>query len=193
VGSVLVWKDEETMIIVEGADLVGKTTFCTGLLERDYCQENGMVYSHLSRLPPGWDHVRSYIERACRNVVQDRFHMSEPVYARVRGEETKLTPEKYRLVDAYLRTLGAVHVVIVASLESTIARRWREGEMYDLNKVIHANTLFKTMAWPPHSVYRPDVDFVFVAEELTDDAAFSRAINEVLNLHAQRKRLVSRG
>jgi hypothetical protein len=179
------------LIICDGADLVGKTTFCKNLLETEYCQDNGMVYSHLSRLPIGWQFPQSYVERACRNVVQDRFHMSEPVYAKVREEETKLTPELYRMVDARLRFLGAVNVVIVASQEKTICDRWREDEMYDLRSIIHANTLFKTMAWPPHSVYRPDVDFVFVAEELTDDALFSKAISKVVDLHCQRKRLVN--
>lgn len=178
------------MIIIEGADLVGKTTLCHKLLETEYCQKNGMVYSHLSRLPPGWRNPGSYLARACSNTVQDRFHLSEPVYAAVRGEETRLTPERYRLVDAWLRLMGAITVVVVTD-DKILESRWREGEMYDLAQVKKANALFMRAVAErdrPFIDYRIDFDLVITSDALVHNSP--RIVQSIVDLHAHRKHTI---
>lgn len=146
------------MIIVEGADLVGKTTLCKKLVER----LPGHVYAHFTRLPDSFDRYWGYHERASRGIVQDRFHMSEVAYAAMRGDlgSSGLTPEVYRLVDARLRRLGCMTVLLVAEPE-LLERRMREGEMYNISQILHVNAIFKEIIESRGGSlgYDMDVDF----------------------------------
>lgn len=146
------------MIIVEGPDLVGKTSVCQKLVKR--LQSRGVIYAHFSRLPLSFDRYWGYQRRASRNIIQDRFHMSEPIYAAMRKDYTALDPEKYRMVDGMLRQLGAVHVVITAT-NDLIKSRWGREEMYDIEQVFEVNSMFKLMANQQFKGYEPDVDFHF--------------------------------
>jgi GTPase SAR1 family protein len=168
------------MIIIEGSDLVGKTTLAQRLLREDELQQQGFIYKHLSRLPYGFK-PHMYQEHAHMRSVQDRFHMSEPVYAAVRGDTTFLTPEKYRRVDGYLRQLGAITIVLTAE-ESLIRSRMREGEMYNIKQILLANSMFNTIGilggkWQD---YNMDVDFHFI---LTKDypSISNESIKHIVN------------
>jgi len=157
------------MIIVEGADLVGKTTFCHKLLEFAALRDT-YWYRHLSKPPVGASFCSCYVELAMRCAVQDRFHMSEVVYSRVRDEkEASCSPEKYRLVDAHLRTLGAITVIIVTDID-VLKRRYEEtarDEMYDLEKILYANELFTEICQEGGSFegYRMDLDLFFTLDD----------------------------
>lgn len=131
------------MLIIEGGDLVGKTTVCKKLCSYLYLQKGGYVYQHLSRLPSGFDRCKGYMALASRCSVRDRFHMSEIIYAKVRKENTALSPERYRLIDAHLRMLGAYTVVITAE-EELIKARSRDDEMYSMAQILRANEYFNT-------------------------------------------------
>lgn len=137
---------------------MGKTTLAKKLLKHPLLQDH--VYAHFSRLPPGFDYYWDYLDRASVRVVQDRFHMSEPVYAKARGDQTRLTPEVYRLVDARLRLLGSYTVVITAD-PALIRTRWREGEMYPIDKVLSVNQMFMQIVSREFSDYTPDFDYYF--------------------------------
>lgn len=126
------------MLIVEGTDLVGKTTFCRKLLEHLPAH----IYAHFSRLPPQFDYYWGYVDRMSRHVVQDRFHMSELAYAWARGEEPHISPEQYRLIDAELRRLGAYTVLVVVDDRALLKDRMRVGEMYDFDTICKANDRF---------------------------------------------------
>lgn len=129
------------MIIIEGADLLGKTTLAKRLVHLHH----GYVYAHFTRLDKKFDYVNGYIARASRRVVQDRFHMSEVVYSMARGEDPMVSEEEYRYVDGYLRRLGAYTVVVTASPEyyETVLRcRMRSEEMYDEKIMARANEFF---------------------------------------------------
>lgn len=132
------------MIIIEGSDLVGKTSFAKALLNHKALSSSGYIYKHFSRLPTSFDFCAGYMNNASKNSVQDRFHMSEPVYSLIRREsESALTPEKYRLVDAHLRLLGAYTVVITCK-ESLLSDRMRADEMYDLDQILQVNREFSS-------------------------------------------------
>lgn len=147
------------MLIIEGSDCVGKTRLAKRLEK-----ELGLTYQHLSRLPDKFDRYHGYIDLMSQYIVRDRFHMSEVVYARMRSEETMLTPERYRLVDAQLRMLGCVTVVIIAD-DPLIGERYRaraEQEMYRLDQTLQVNDLFTAFveSSDPFMLYQPDVDIV---------------------------------
>lgn len=132
------------MLIVEGGDLVGKTTFCHKLQKE--LASMGYWYHHLTRVPErGFDACQDYMDMTAPKYVQDRFHMSEIVYCQFRNNETMLTPERYRLVDAHLRMMGAFTVVIVCVEDELLKERHAarcEEEMYGVEEVLKANTSF---------------------------------------------------
>lgn len=136
------------MLILEGPDLVGKTTLANKLVKDQWMKSEGMVYRHLSRMPAGFRFPQQYGELVGRKTVYDRFHMSEPCYAYARGEQgSALDPEMYRLVDGWLRGLGAYIVVITAD-EELIRERYAKRaaeEMYPVDFVLKANQAFIEM------------------------------------------------
>lgn len=158
------------------------------------------MYAHFTRLPPGFDYYWGYLERASVKVVQDRFHMSEVVYAMARGEPSKLSPEVYRLVDARLRLLGSYTVLVTAD-STLIAARWDKGQMYSLERTLAAARGFMAIAECMGSGtaaefpgYQMDIDYTYHCNKerpYVDEAAVAailrgyedrrRAISEVLD------------
>lgn len=173
------------MLIVEGTDLVGKTTFCRKLLE--HLPKH--IYAHFSRLPPQFDYYWGYVDRMSRYVVQDRFHMSELAYAWARGDEPRVSPEQYRLIDAELRRLGTYTVVITSLSGKLLNARMRGGEMYDIHTICQANVQFQHLAYETsHREYRgylPDVDYTI---ECRDGKPFPNDDDVVKVLAAYRVR-----
>lgn len=136
------------MLIIEGPDLVGKTALAKRLEARHEFQDRGMIYRHLSRLPPGFDTPWQYRSLMGRRTIYDRFHVSEPAYCYARGEaSSQLSPEKVRLLDGWLRGLGAFTVLITADddlLRERHAKRAAD-EMYPVETVLRANEAFRWM------------------------------------------------
>src|SRR5690349_732982 len=105
------------MLIIEGSDLVGKTTFCAKLLKMEWAQTFGYTYQHLSKLSSGFNRLTGHLALARRRVIQDRFHLSDLAYRYALKEDQRLKPEEYRIIDGYLRGLGAYTVVVCADDE----------------------------------------------------------------------------
>lgn len=181
------------MLIVEGPDGVGKTTMCQALVR----QLHDHVYAHFTRLPDGFDRYWGYVERASPLVVQDRFHMSEIAYSRARDDETALTPETYRLVDAHLRALGSFVVVVTADPD-LVQARWSKGQMYDPRITIRAATEFLNIVEGRLPDYRFDVDLRFHCDReqpyVSDEQVrlvldrYRFRLREVLDVAARRPR-----
>lgn len=138
------------MIIVEGSDLVGKTTFCKALAQSEVGLHLGAVYQHLSRLPDKFERVRGYRDLMSVAQVRDRFHMSEVVYSQMRSQlaDTTLTDSKYRLVDA-MHTLHAGVTVLVVDWtpdRELIRSRFNRPEMYTLDQCVQCNDIFCAIA-----------------------------------------------
>lgn len=188
------------MIIIDGPDLVGKSSLCKKLINSPQLMHGGYTLAHLSRLPDSFDRFWSYTQRAIPTTVQDRFHMSEVMYAMMRGEPTVLTPEKYRLVDGMLRLRGALHVLVVmedSDVGQAILRerysQLREREMYREQQVLLVNTLFCNVADRDgdFQCYQMDLDYVI---RCGPDKLFPAEsdVSEILRLHAKRQDALGR-
>lgn len=172
--------------------MTGKTTLAKRLLEHSPLKTKGYTYQHLGRLPTGfhgfWDHVAL----ASRKTVQDRFHLSEVVYAEMRGDiGRRLSPEQYLLLDAKLTCMGAYTVVLTADPD-LIRSRWRDGEMYSLNQVLRVNDLYLDAVRGRHA-YNPQVDgqFHFSLSALSpSDVEVRRLIDAYLDRQATLSRLL---
>lgn len=136
------------MIIIEGADLVGKTTLCQKLLKSPGVQEYGAIYSHFSRLPDRFERGRGYRDRMSVALVQDRFHMSEVVYSQMRSKltDTTMTPARYAMIDAWHTLHAGITVVVAAMIDKLIEDRWDRPEMYSLGQTLECNQIFKHIA-----------------------------------------------
>lgn len=145
------------MLIVEGADGLGKTTLCKELCRR-LAEYGPWVYRHFTRLPECWDYPRDYAPHVTRHVVQDRFHMSEVAYRLARGEKARLTPGGYRWVDGLARLVGAYTIVLIDPTGERIKRRWTSDQMHDLPTTLEADAAFRHLAYNQLTPFIADCD-----------------------------------
>lgn len=130
------------MLIIEGADLVGKTTLQRELLKR----LPQHVPAHFTRLPPGFDFYHHYLTAANRWAVQDRFHLSELAYARFNRVGPSPLEAHVDLLHHRLRyEFGAFTVLLIAETRDVFTTRWREGEMFTLQQVMEVNDAFQAL------------------------------------------------
>jgi hypothetical protein len=136
------------MLIVEGADLVGKTTLAKRLVER--LNELGWphVYRHAVRPPASWrrDPVCAYEAQACPWAVQDRYHLSELAYRSVDGGEPCLREDEAELLEAQM---PYATVLVVVAAPALIEARYPANagrELYTLEQVLAANDWFRRLA-----------------------------------------------
>ena len=122
------------MIILEGADGVGKTT-----LAKKLESELGLTYRHLSRLPDQFHRYWDYLPLMNKRFICDRLWLSEYAYCYARDESVD---EKYRrLLIAQQSLLGAYTVVITRDSE---LRYQDKDEMYNKQIITRANIWFLT-------------------------------------------------
>lgn len=148
-------------MIVEGSDGTGKTVFCHKLLKK-LQREGPWIYSHFSKLPTTWRHPASYFPRMSTFIVQDRFHMSDLAYRHARFEAQMLSPFAYSLVDAKLRQLGGMTVVLTAPVEIIRGNYKGAGDMHDVECHFRANNAFEKILTraSPFGEYVVDHDFL---------------------------------
>jgi thymidylate kinase len=149
------------MLIVEGSDLVGKSTVVKKLLESVELQQKGYTPDHFGLLPEGFEYYWGYIDRSARRVVMDRFHMSEIVYGRMIRGGAKIDEEEYRLIDAHLRNLGAVTVIITADASLIKERSLEREEVFNVEQILSVNDGFRQVADRLFAGYEPDFDLHF--------------------------------
>lgn len=148
------------MIIVEGTDLLGKTTLCNQLVRSLNAAGHSHVYSHLSKLPDSFDHVRGYLPLCARNIVYDRFYLSRQAYGGALNNQTVLKPEEIHWLDGYTRLFGTYTVLVVAAeqfVREQYGRKDRD-EMYDLESIIAVNEEYEKL--------HAHADLVITASEL---------------------------
>jgi thymidylate kinase len=139
------------MLILEGTDLVGKTTLCHKLAER----LPGYLYVHMSRPPKTNWSDEDYIHIAAMKTIRDRFHLSELAYSRIR-KEASLVKEP-RVLDAELVSKFCAFKVLVTASDDLLKSRYQSkdrDEMYSLDQIIDANKVFMKMSvFADHRIY----------------------------------------
>tara|TARA_R110002096_G_C14661938_1_gene728394 strand:- start:8927 stop:9445 length:519 start_codon:yes stop_codon:yes gene_type:complete len=130
------------MIVIEGADGVGKTT-----LAKAIAKALNTEVRHMSRPEQGFDHMVGYMSRVGPHV-QDRFHLGSVVYGRMLGAPGgSATPSQMRLVQRYLRWQGVITVVLHCQRD-TLKTRLREDakdEMYGMDQILAVNDGYKAL------------------------------------------------
>jgi hypothetical protein len=182
------------MLIIEGPDGVGKTTFAHKCVK--YAAGNAWqipaVYSHFSRLPETWDYYHSYLPYMNKHSVMDRFHMSEVTYGHACRGNSRVDQSRCRLLDAQLDLLGSYTVILYAVTDPdmrdlyTIAADGRH-EMFSMEKIVAVNQMYRDVirgdgvsfggessgSWSP----RYDLSIEVVQDEYPSDADVKRVVD----------------
>ncbi|MHC4606860.1 MAG: hypothetical protein ACYTAF_07965 [Planctomycetota bacterium] len=122
------------MLVVEGPDLVGKTTLCGKLAEHlEECYGMPTRYAHLGREAAGWGPTE-YASVVLPRTICDRLHMGDVVYGQTLLREGTISPEDYLRVDAAVRLAGGLVVLLDAdpsSYDEILALKQREEPFDD--------------------------------------------------------------
>lgn len=140
------------MIILEGADCVGKTTAAHKLCEiiKARYRSDAMtrtLYRHMTKPSNEFDHFADYLHLVHEGV-QDRFHLGSIVYGKMLGCGNYPTSRKMRCLQRYLRWSGCFTVIMTAE------RKWlsdqldksAKSEMYAKEQILDANECYKALA-----------------------------------------------
>jgi thymidylate kinase len=130
------------LIILEGADLVGKTTLQKRILDELHRRNQLYIGLHQTAPPPNWS-LRQYLPFLfAEGVVWDRFHIGQLVYRSADLLPANLDNADWDELQDNLARCRAYTVVITVEPD-VIERRWRPGEMFDLVQVLAANERYK--------------------------------------------------
>lgn len=134
------------MIIIEGADGVGKTTLAKALATAlELSTESQIKVRNMTRPDEGFDHMAGYMGLVGKHI-QDRFHLGSLVYGQMIGAPGgTATPSQMRLVQRYLRWRGVVTVVLHCQRDTLKARLRGDAkdEMYDEQTILSANDAYR--------------------------------------------------
>ena len=136
------------MLIIEGSDLVGKTTFARKLVEYLNGLDVPVIYAHFGLLPASWNYYWDYLDHMNRRVVMDRFIMSEVVYGAACRGHSQIDASTYRLLDARIRLYNGVTVVMTAKptfIEEQYTKH-KDRETFQLDDVLAVNALYREIA-----------------------------------------------
>lgn len=183
------------MIVIEGPDLAGKTTLATALFKM-ISAESGRdpMVRHFTKVTKTFDKFWGYKNCIQRDVILDRFHLSDVVYRAAQSERHDLTPFKYELIDAEITRVGGVVVVLVPS-DELMEDRWNalppsRTEMYSLEQNLKIRALFEITATLGRvqnvdgEIYAPKIDNYFTFGHDLDVDAMARSI---MNLWVSRQ------
>ena len=142
------------MFLLEGADLVGKTTLAKRAVEL----LPHWIYGHLTRLPDTWDPVIDYctiINTNSGRIVQDRFHISEMAYCKLNNRSQPMfSPSQFDTINNNFVARGGFTLFITAD-DCVIESRWRDGEMFTLPQVLSVNRWYleNVMKYADHHIH----------------------------------------
>lgn len=155
------------MLIIAGADYVGKTTLAQACVKRLNDMGYPHMYQHLTRPPECFDYFMGYLEKASKHSVWDRFHIDNLAYRACDKHPTQMTPTGYRLIDAHLKLMCSFVVVLVGTENVIKQRAEKRGadEMYDLKHILQVNDEFCALGrHEPYimrdQLYEPTIDLV---------------------------------
>lgn len=174
------------MIILEGADHTGKTTF-SRLLTKHIAAKFGhdelssvLYYGHMSRPPEDFDHVAEYMAGVGARC-QDRYHLGSIVYGKILGGGSFVSARKMRVVQQYLAWRGCVTVVMFCErdkLRKRLMSAVDREEMYSMERILDANEAYRGLTKSSNDG-APYADVAIdVTDRWPDDATAARLVDD---------------
>lgn len=133
------------MLIIEGADHLGKTTAAKQIVKQAGIDGKYPIrYSHMSRPNETFDFLHDYQDMSSKFAVQDRFHLGGLVWHR-----GKITSAALRIIEGRLQVLGSVCIVVYTSDVAWYRQALQEkgkDEMFSPEVIMAANRRFMELA-----------------------------------------------
>jgi len=189
------------MLIVEGADCLGKTTAINTM--RKMCKDWNppVLYSHMGRPNEDiFDFCDDYNSLMTINTIQDRFHLGGIVW------HQRITEENLRMIEARLCLVGSVIVIFYCSDHRWYEKRIKQdkrGNLLDVDVIIEANMQYHLMVnkdiilpgpWPGGQPILPEYDFAWDLKSInmTEPAYPDEDVMKVwLNLWRKRRKVAN--
>jgi len=142
------------MLILEGCDLAGKTTFAHRLikeLNKRFGRVRFYSYASLTRPTAAWSQYWTYAKRIYNEIVQDRFHMSYSIYRNMvpNNKQPEHLEHQYANVEKALAKVGALTVVLCPS-DTLVEHRYgaHAEELLSLPDVLTVNASYHATKLP---------------------------------------------
>jgi len=137
------------MLVVSGADLVGKSTFCAKvlkILQEDYKLPH--MLHHLSRPPASFDYYQDYVDILSVYSVWDRFHLDSLAYRACDDHPSRMTPLKFAMTEAQFR-LNCGYQVVLYTDQHVLQNRYdlKGDPMYSIEHIKRVNEKFVEMCY----------------------------------------------
>lgn len=167
------------MLIIEGADCLGKTTFINALIKRanEMIEEHDLpfpiFYSHMSRPNCAFDFFDDYKDMITTFAVQDRFHLGGIVW------HDAIPQERLEIIEGWLRAVGSMVIVLYAS-DTRWYEKWltndKRGNLLPDTVILQANLRYQSLSYSSFGKARKDtnnirplIDFAFDIKHHHDD------------------------
>lgn len=137
------------MLVIEGPDMVGKTTLADKIRKTMYKMGHPAAAMKFGMESKGIMSVDYLRDRIHRWTVCDRMHASEVIYAMARGDRPRLAPGDCAAVDGIIAAHSGMMVVIVAkpnAYDRLIALHHKRGEDYSIATCRHVNAMYRQLA-----------------------------------------------
>jgi hypothetical protein len=167
------------MLIIEGADNLGKTTAAKTLVKMagqhadHFASDDEHIvrpvrYVHMSRPNSAFDFFRDYQDMLSLNAVQDRFHLGALVW-----HTDVLDLHRLRIIEGWLASLGSYMVIFYCECDD-FYRAWLEQhgkeEMFDVDTIVAANAIYREIVYRQHHLDpRFDQSFAMTEEQMFPD------------------------
>ena len=167
------------MLILEGSDCLGKSTFANLLLKvADEFERFPTFYSHMGRPNASFDFLHDYKDMMSKYAVQDRFHLGGIVW------HDALTDAALSLIEGWLQSIGSLTVVMYASDDVWYNQRLLDddrGNLLTQEAMMIANDVYTQMATGiarlnPNVYLSWDVKSVMNDSPVYPDESFARKL-----------------
>ncbi len=124
------------MLVIEGPDLVGKTTLAKALIESIEMRSRVRPeYQHFGRLPENWDYCRDYVKKVRQWCVTDRWWESEIAYGEAIRGHACISPRQEKIVEGATRAAGGLTILVMPAglhnYEQLLEEQWTTREMFN--------------------------------------------------------------
>ena len=134
------------MLVIEGSDLVGKTSLIKALCDEAIKRDFPMIPQHFGLLPDSWQFMQDYLPYINASTVMDRFILSELVYGSVLRENSRICLTDWNTLQGVMKAFGCLTVIVAAEpayfrkhVESQYAQR---NEVFEVDQICAVNRAF---------------------------------------------------
>ncbi len=171
------------MLIIEGSDCLGKTTFAKKLLTEagGYKHKFPTYYSHMSRPNSSFNFFSHYRDMMSKYAIQDRFHLGGIVW------HNAISQPRLEILDGQLKALGSMTIIMYASDFNWYRKRIEaddRGNLLSVDDMCMANKEYYLLANEQTDVtLRPVVDFKIDLTPLVEESKWPVFPNQLIVQH----------